>query len=77
MFFNGYFPTSRLVTSILLKNFGSIAFVYNHDPRRRKLDPKAHKYIFVGYPANQKGYKCFDPVLTKMFVFMDFTFFEG
>lgn len=71
MFFNGYFPTSRLVTSILLKIFGSIAFVYNHDPRRRKLDPKAHKY------ANQKGYKCFDPVLTKMFAFMDVTFFEG
>ena len=65
--FNEYFPTSRLITSIPLNNFGSIAFVYNHDSRRTKLDLKAHKCIFVGYPTNKKGYKCFNPVLKKSY----------
>ncbi|CAM8951545.1 unnamed protein product [Rhodiola kirilowii] len=71
------FPTTRLVTNIPLKVFGSVAFVHNHDPRRSKFDPKAHKCIFVGYPTNQRGYKCFDPVSKKMFVSMDVTFFEN
>lgn len=75
--FNECFLASRLITSIPLKIFGSIAFVHNHDSRRTKFDPKAHKCIFAGYPTNQKGYKCFDPVLKKMFVSMDVTFFEG
>lgn len=32
---------------------------------------------FVGYPSNQKGYKCFDPISKKFFVSMDVKFFEG
>ncbi|PON38652.1 hypothetical protein PanWU01x14_311080 [Parasponia andersonii] len=75
--FNECFPSSRLPTSIPLKVFGSIAFVHNHNPKRTKLDPKVHKCIFVGYSTNQRGYKCFDPILRKMFVSMDVTFFEG
>ena len=60
--FNECFLVSRLITSVLLKNFDSVAFFNDHDSRRTKLDPKAHKSIFVGYPTNEKGYKCFDLV---------------
>ena len=54
-----------LTTDIPFKIFGSVAFVHNHDTRCSKLYPKAHKCIFVGYPTNQRGYKCFDPILKK------------
>ena len=60
-----WLPTTRLTTDIPFKIFGSVAFIHNHDTKRSKLDPKAHKCIFVGYPTNQRGYKCFDPLLKK------------
>lgn len=46
------------------------------NPWHSKLDPRAHKYIFVVYPHNQKGYKCIDQALKKYFVSMNATFFE-
>lgn len=75
--FSKCFPNFRLIMDIPLKIFGSVAFVHNHDSKRSKLDFKAYKCIFVGYLTNQKGYKCFDPVLKRMFVSMDVTMFEG
>lgn len=75
--FMNCFPHTRLTTHIPLKIFGSVAFVHNHDLKHSKLDPKAHKCIFVGYPTNQRGYKCYDPVMKKMFISIDVTFFEG
>jgi hypothetical protein len=35
------------------------------------------KFVFIGYSPTQKGYKCFDPKNTKMFVTMDVAFFEN
>jgi hypothetical protein len=40
-----------------LKVFGFIAYAHVPDEQRRKLDRKGHKYIFVGYYEETKGYK--------------------
>ena len=50
--------------------------VHISDRNCGKLDPKARKFVFLGYAPTQKGYKCFDLVLKKMFVTMDVSFFE-
>jgi hypothetical protein len=40
--------------------FGCIAYAHVHDDKRSKLDPKAEKFIFIGYSLEQKGYRCFN-----------------
>ena len=72
-----YFPKNRTISSLPLKVFGCTVFVHNHEPNRNKLDPKAFKCIFLGYAANQKGYKCYFPEKKKIIVTMDLTFFEN
>lgn len=66
-FFKTFYPNSRLILGIALKSFRCIAFVHNHEHDRGKLDPRARKYIIVGYAPTQKGYKCFDPISKKKF----------
>ena len=44
-----------------LEGFGSIAYVHVPKEKRRKLNAKAEKGIFVGYSDEQKGYKCYNP----------------
>ena len=70
------FPHTRLISSIPPKIFGSPAFVRIESQNRSKLDPKALKCIFIGYPATQKGYKCYCPSTRKFYASMDVTFFE-
>ena len=43
-----------------LKVLVSISFVHVPDEKRRKLNPKSKKTIFVGYSLEQKGYKSFN-----------------
>uniref|UniRef100_A0A2N9IEJ3 Integrase catalytic domain-containing protein n=1 Tax=Fagus sylvatica TaxID=28930 RepID=A0A2N9IEJ3_FAGSY len=43
--------------SVPLKVFGCVSFVHNLNPSRDKLDPRAHKCIFLGYSRTQKGYR--------------------
>jgi hypothetical protein len=62
--------------SVPLKVFGCVSFVHNLNPSRDKLDPRAHKCIFLGYSRTQKGYRCYSPSLQKHFVSADVTFFE-
>jgi uncharacterized membrane protein YgcG len=62
--------------SVPLKVFGCVSFVHNLNPSRDKLDPRAHKCIFLGYSRTQKGYRCYNPSLQKYFVSADVTFFE-
>ncbi len=50
-----------------LKVFGCICFVHTSGSLRQKLDPKARKTIFVGYPSDTKGYKMYD-LESKRFV---------
>jgi hypothetical protein len=62
--------------SVPLKVFGCVSFVHNLNPSRDKLDPRAHKCIFLGYSHTQKGYRYYSPFLQKHFVSADVTFFE-
>ena len=51
-----------------LKVFGSIAYVHIPVEKRRKLDPKAEKCVFIGYAQDRKGYKCYNPSIKKTWV---------
>nr|XP_033514343.1 uncharacterized protein LOC117279019 isoform X2 [Nicotiana tomentosiformis] len=72
--FQETFPSSRLMNDLPLKVFGCTAFIHNRT--QGKLNPRANKYVFVGYAPNQKRYKCYDPYKRKLFTMMDVTFFE-
>ena len=43
-----------------LRVFGCICYVHVPDERRKKLDPKSFRAIFIGYPDGTKGYKIYD-----------------
>lgn len=42
-----------------LKVFGSTAFMYISETKRRRLDPKGKKGVFVGYSDSSKGYRIY------------------
>lgn len=55
-------PMSNCSTvSVPPKVFGYTCFVRIPKKQWDKLDPKAIKCIFVGYPSYQKGFKCYLP----------------
>jgi hypothetical protein len=56
--------------------FGCIAHVHVPDEKRSKLDPKAKKYIFIGYSLEQNGYRCFNPSTRKLQVSRNVVFDE-
>ncbi|MCO5577178.1 hypothetical protein L7F22_031002 [Adiantum nelumboides] len=58
------------------KVFGCIAYVHVPDELRTKLDPKAEKYVFIGYSVEQKGYQCYNPVTSQVRVSRDVVFDE-
>lgn len=57
-----------------MKVFGCVAYAYTH--LRRKLDPKASKYVFVGYADKQRGYKLRDCSTGKLIIAREVKFFE-
>ena len=59
-----------------LRIFGCNVYVHIPDEKRRKLDPKAFKGIFVGYPDGCKGYKIFVPETRRMYRSRDVKFLE-
>lgn len=71
-----HFHKNKPISQLLVKVFGCRAFVHNHEPNRNKLDPRAFKCLFLGYVANQKGYKCYFLEKEKLFMSMDVSFFE-
>ena len=73
--FEMFFPRKNPF-SVPPRVFGCVSFVHNHSPNRDKLDPCAHKCIFLSYSRTQKGYRYYSPSLRKHFVSADVTFFE-
>jgi hypothetical protein len=64
-----------------LRVFGCIAFKHIPDAKRRKLDKKSSKCVFVGYPEGTKGYKLYDLekksfVRSRDIVFQERTFHD-
>ncbi|CAJ2633694.1 unnamed protein product [Trifolium pratense] len=59
-----------------LRVFGSIAHVQIPDEKRSKLDEKSEKYIFIGYDANSKGYKLYNPDTGKTIISRNVVFDE-
>ncbi|KAE8676644.1 hypothetical protein F3Y22_tig00111582pilonHSYRG00249 [Hibiscus syriacus] len=54
-----------------LRTFGSIAHVHVPDERRTKLGDKSESFIFIGYDANSKGYKLYNPNNKKFVISRD------
>jgi hypothetical protein len=69
--FNGYKPVVNH-----LRVFGSKAFSHIPKENRRKLDAKLVKCIFIGYCADHKYYKMYDPITHKVFASRDVIFHE-
>ncbi|RDX76963.1 hypothetical protein CR513_42983, partial [Mucuna pruriens] len=65
-----FFP-SLLILSLPSRVFGCVSFVHSHNPHRGKLDARAIKCVFIGYPSNKKGFKCYHPLSHRFFVSMD------
>ena len=55
---SSFYPNMKTTNHLIPKIFGYVSFMQIHSPNRGKLDPRAVKYIFVGYSSTQKGYKC-------------------
>ena len=60
-----------------LQIFGCIA--YSHIPRekRKKIDDKNKKCIFIGYSDGTKGYKLYNPETRKLIMSRDVQFLEN
>ncbi|RDX78012.1 hypothetical protein CR513_41773, partial [Mucuna pruriens] len=71
-----FFPNSPLMLNLPSRVFGCAAFVHSHNQHCEKLDPRAIKCIFIGYPSNKKGFKCYHPLNRQIFISMDVTFHE-
>lgn len=59
-----------------LKVFGCTAMVHIPNEKRKKLDKKSQKCIFVGYADNAKAYRLFNTVTKKIIISRDVAFFE-
>ena len=60
-----------------LKVFGCDAYVHVSDKKRRKLDKKSNRCIFIGYPSNSKGYKLYNAETGGMLRSRDVVFMEN
>ncbi|MCO5590763.1 hypothetical protein L7F22_044738 [Adiantum nelumboides] len=73
-------PYERLygikATVSYMKVFGCVCYVHVPNEARKKMEPKAIKCIFLGYPIEKKGYKCYDPTTRQVYVSRDVRFCE-
>lgn len=60
-----------------LKVMGCLAFACNPDYNGDKFNPRGVPYVFMGYPATQKGYKLLNLITKCMFVSRDVSFHEN
>lgn len=56
--------------------FGCIAYAHVPDERRKRLDDKAEKCVFLGVNESSKAYKFFSPLTKKIVISRDVTFDE-
>src|ERR1700749_2115234 len=61
---------SRNLMSSLFRVFGCLAFVHVKKDKRIGFSPHMERAIFVGYPAQHKGWELYNP-LSKWFVLSD------
>jgi hypothetical protein len=54
-----------------LRVFGCRAYAHVQKDKRRSFEPKSRKCIFLGYPLDYKGWKCWDPVTNEVFISRD------
>ena len=57
--------------------FGCSVFVHIPKYNKTKFDPCAEKCVFVGYVTHQKGYRCYSPIINRVYVTMDCDFLES
>jgi len=58
------------------KIFGCIAYAYIPNAKRKKLDDKGEKYVFLGINEGSKAYKLFNPLIKKIVTSRDIVFDE-
>ncbi|KAI3700974.1 hypothetical protein L2E82_45615 [Cichorium intybus] len=66
----------RKPTVVHLRIFGCIAYAHVPDQKRKKLDDKGEKCIFVGYDKRSKAYKLYNPLTKKVIISRDVEFDE-
>ncbi|KAF8365039.1 hypothetical protein HHK36_032960 [Tetracentron sinense] len=59
-----------------LKIFGCIAYAQVPKAKRKKLDDRGEKCIFIGYSEESKAYKLYNPLTNKVVVSRDVIFNE-
>jgi hypothetical protein len=57
--------------------FDSIAWAHNPDEKRKALQPKSEKCIFVGYSEDVKGYRLLQPHCNEIIIRRDVKFGEN
>lgn len=60
-----------------LKIFGCIAYSQVPKEKRKKLDDRGEKNIFIGYSEQSKAYKLYNPVTRRMVISRDVIFDEN
>ena len=59
-----------------LKVFGCDAYAHVPDEKRRKLDTKSEKLVFIGYDKNSTNYRLFNPITRRVTVSRNVVFNE-
>lgn len=57
--------------------FGCIGYVHVPDQRRRKLDDKSKKCVFLGVSEESKAWRLYDPITKAIVISKDVVFDEG
>ena len=57
--------------------FGCIAFAHVPDEKRKKLDDKGEKCVFLGIIEESKAYKFINPITKKIIISRDVIFLRG